>query len=365
MSVIDERLNDALASLKHRSHFNDCGAGRHNAEVLTRLRLRPAVIDTSSIIYRQMFAKAKEYCKLGDDTVVTHAVAIDSLRDMAEACMQFNAAPILCFDSKHNYRKDFYVDYKQGRRQSLKSAEEERVTGLFRQVSVVLRAVYAQAYSIQTFCLYGYESDDLVAALVLGLRQENDFAGDVVIVSNDHDLHQLVITGVYFADVQSGVLLTARDIAKHYIEPSLVVAAKTIGGCKSDNIKGLAQFGDKSVGQVIAGDFNSVTLTRARKTLEDVDGCLEIMERNRKLVELPLSLNADMPPLWLNDKMWSKKGIPDEVVDVLTAYGIPEKMYAYFGEVDRGRRMSPVPTCGYVKRDRKRDRKEVHNGEAD
>ena len=166
-------------------------------------------------------------------------------------------------------------------------------------------------------------------------------------------MHQLVIDGVYFADVQTGVLLTAKDIAKHYIEPGLVVAAKVIGGCKSDNIKGLAQFGDKSVGEALAGGFNAVTLTRARKTLEDVEGCLEVIQRNRQLIELPLHLSNGMPPLWLNDKVWPKKGIPDEIVDVLTAYGVPEKMYAYFGEIDKGRRMSPVPTCGYVKRSRK------------
>ncbi len=359
-------LNKRLKMVWDHQHFDDSGAGAHNADVLREDKVRPAFIDTSGIVYRQIFAKAKEYCKISDnDVVVAHAIAMDSLRDMADACRKFSSVPVLCFDSARNYRKEWYHDYKAGRRDSEKSPEEERCIGLFREVSQLLRKVYAKVYNIQTFTLNGYESDDIIAALVLGLKQSEDsgllvqppaYEGEVVIVSNDHDMHQLVLDRVYFADVRSGVLCSSTDILKHWkLMPEDVVPAKVIGGCASDNVKGIPQFGEKTVSQVVtARSFNAVTWVRAKQSLKDVDTILETIECNEALVRLPYKGDREgeepIPALWLTKGMWPLAGIPDGLSSEMSDLGIPEDMWAMFGEGNRDRRMSNVPSCVYSKR---------------
>ena len=346
-------LDITLRGLFEPLHYDDGGAGVHNAHVLRVRRTRPAFVDVSSIVYRLMFAKTKEYCKVSDDdNIVSHIIAVDSLKDIADACNQFRCSPVLCFDSSTNIRKTLYPKYKAGRDNRKIDEQQERITGLIGRVSLLLRQVYAVGYNIQCFLVHGYESDDVIASFVLGLKQldkaigEPAFDGDVVIISSDHDLHQLVFDKVHFADVRSGQLYSKKSIAKQWIAPDKVVAYKAIAGCTSDNIAGVPFFGDKTAKQVIdAMGFEGITFARALKVLENPQDVLEILRRNEQLIRLPLRLDAPMPSLWLSDKIWADVGVPSDMIDLLENMGIPESITPVFGESDMSISMSPIPMC--------------------
>ena len=86
--------------------FQDGGVGEENATVLNAALVRPIFIDTSCLLYRLAYAKADTYHKDAgdDDGLLAHMICTDVMRDVAEACNQFACAPVLCFDSKENFR---------------------------------------------------------------------------------------------------------------------------------------------------------------------------------------------------------------------------------------------------------------------
>lgn len=329
--------------------YDDHGAGAHNALVLKQAGLRPAFFDTSCLLYRLLYSKANDYCKCArdNDALLVHLICCDFIRDVSEACSQFGCAPVLCFDSKVSYRREQVYDKYKIRTASKRTESEERVFRNKNEVVHMLKMLYAPAYSIQTFCVHGYESDDLLASFVLGLKQtslmrEAVFNKPVVVVSNDHDIHQIVLDGVHFADVTTGVMATAEQIYRHTgVHPRDIVAYKTIGGCKSDTIPGVPQCGEKTVQEIISSrGYISVKLKRARESLQS-DDAIKILRRNLRLVRLPFEGNPPLPPLLLNKHIWPKAGVPDSIAERLNIeFGGGIRDIPSFSEI------TPPKTCG-------------------
>lgn len=356
-SVLDEILAP-------RPFYPDGGAGADNAAVLRAVRARPAFFDMSCLMYRLMYAKADDYCRKcgADDEKIAHHVAADVMLDVAEACRNFACAPVLAFDSDRSLRREqLYADYKGGRHQQKRSANEERVLGCKTEVKRLLRCVYAPGYKVQGFCVHGYESDDIIASFVLGLKQIPELAYPmmdvrcaydkiVVIVSSDHDLHQLVTDGVKFADVTSGVLCDAEDLEKHYkIACTDVVAAKCVGGCKSDNVGNVPSCGEKTVEEFLKQRNFEVTVKKARANLTSEEGAA-ILRRNLRLIRLPYEGEPAMPPLRLSATVWPSQGVPDTMAVLMDSYGVPRSAWPSFADITLPRAENAVPVCTYYKK---------------
>ena len=344
-----------------RPRYEDAGAGAHNAGVLAAARVRPAFVDTSCLMYRLMWAKAAYYVKrCGNDTSrIAHSVAADVMLDIAEFCRNFACAPVLAFDSSRSLRREeTYPQYKGNRGAQKKTEKEALVLSCKDEIRRLLRCVYGPGYRVQGFCVNGYESDDVIASFVLGLKQPKADVGDdtpvydkhIVIVSNDHDLHQLVGDGVTYADVTSGVLCSAEDLVRHYkLRPEEIVAAKCIGGCKSDNVGGVPGCGDKTVAEVIASRSFDVSVTKARRNLASEDGAV-VLRRNLRLIRLPYEGSPMLPQLKLSAKVWPSLGIPDEMAALMDSNGIPRSAWPSFADITLPRASSAVPMCSYNKK---------------
>lgn len=344
--------------------YKDGGAGSHNAAVLDAARVRPAFFDVSCMLYRLLYAKADWYCKKAEgygDEKLCHLVCIDLINDVADACRQFACAPVMAFDSKHSFRKELLLPtYKEGRREQKKTASVERVLNLRHTVLKMLREVYCTAYKIQFFCVYGYESDDVIAAFVLGLKQQPIF-GDppynksVVIVTSDHDLHQLLIDGVFLADVATGILCTGEQVAKHTkIKPEDVVLAKCVGGCASDAIKGVAWCGEKTVAEVLEKRNFDVKLKRAKNSLQSEEG-LATLYRNWQLIKLPFQPEGvefiePFPSLKLSKKTWPAACVPDVIRTIAGGMGIPETSLPMFSDITLPRPIGAIPVCEWKRK---------------
>jgi 5'-3' exonuclease len=308
-----------------------------------------------------MWAKADDYCKrCGADTGrIAHAVAADVMLDVAEACRNFACAPVMAFDSSRSLRREqLYADYKGNRGTQKKTEKEERVVGCKEEIKRLLRCVYAPGYNVQGYCVHGYESDDVIASFVLGLKQQTDGHVDgkpkydkpVVIVSNDHDLHQVVLEGVKWADVTTGVLCDADDIEKHTkIAIADVVAAKCVGGCKSDNVGNVPGCGEKTVAEFLANRSFNVSVPKARAALNS-DAGAEILRRNLRLVRLPYDGEPSMPPLLLSAKAWPKPGVPEDMAALMDSNGVPRSAWPSFADVTLPRAEGAVPVCAYNKK---------------
>lgn len=350
MSVLEELLAP-------RPHYADGGAGRHNAAILVASHVRPAFFDVSCLMYRLMYAKVDTYCKdCGyDDERLAHAVASDVISDIADACRNFACAPVLAFDSGMSLRKRLYTEYKGNRGAQKKTEKQERVLGCKEEVKRLLRRVYAPGYRLQGFCVHGYEGDDIIASFVLGLKQHDstvEMAYDkpVVIVSSDHDIHQVVADNVMFADVVSGVLCDAEALFNHNkIRCEDVVAAKCVGGCKSDNVGNVPGCGEVTVAEFLDKRSFDVTVPKARAALNSAMG-EEILRRNMKLVRLPYEGDPAMPPLRLSS-VWPKPGVPEEMAALMDGNGVPRSAWPAFADVTLPRAAGAVPVCEWKRKE--------------
>lgn len=342
--------------LAPRPPYRDGGAGSDNAAALRASRVRPAFFDVSCLMYRLMYAKVDTYCKdCGyDEARIAHAVAADVINDIADACRNFACAPVLAFDSGTSLRKRLYPGYKGNRGAQKRTEKQERVLGCKEEVKRLLRRVYAPGYRLQGFCVHGYEGDDIIASFVLGLKQDVSAVGvaydkPIVIVSSDHDVHQVVEGNVMFADVVSGVLCDAEALYKHNkIRCSDVVASKCVGGCKSDNVGNVPGCGEKTVAEFLDKRTFEVGVPKARAALNSAAG-EEILRRNMKLVRLPYEGDPAMPPLRLSN-VWPKPGVPEEMAALMDGHGVPRSAWPSFADVTLPRAAGAVPVCEWKRK---------------
>lgn len=145
---------------------------------------------------------------------------------------------VLCWDSKHSYRKMAYPGYK------LKKALPEKQLKVMEQMEKSipkLREWLERIGFINAICP-GYEADDLFAGYV---NKYPEF--DFLITTNDEDIYQLLSKKVlvYMLRKNPFVMTERGFIEKYNIEPRLWACVKAIGGCKSDNVPGVPGIGEK------------------------------------------------------------------------------------------------------------------------
>lgn len=146
------------------------------------------------------------------------------------------------FDSAEpTFRHQMYAEYKANRA----AMPDELAT----QMPYIFRV--CEALRIPIIQQPGYEADDLIGTMA---RQAVDQGLDVVIVSNDKDLCQLVNDHVIVikADQQTRIVLDARGVEQRLgVPPSQVVDVLALWGDSSDNIPGAPGIGEKGSVQII------------------------------------------------------------------------------------------------------------------
>ena len=203
----------------------------------------------------------------------------------------------ICFDSKHNKRKEIDKDYKGTRDKVLTQEDFDTIDSLY--------DIYAKIYSV--YRVDGYEADDLIASLV----KYTDNYDKVYVMSPDKDLIHLVSDKV--AMIRTNPYKQLRQIVdrssyEEFMEKSFSVQApynsillylSTVGDT-ADNIKGIKGFGKKAFNDLISSlsskgiDYSSLT---ERSSLEqfikdnfDSDKATEALES----LELVYPIYADI-----------------------------------------------------------------------
>lgn len=161
---------------------------------------------------------------------------------------------VICCDSRKSFRKELAPSYKANR-----APQEEP----FRyQEKLARQGLMADGFPLWT--IDGFEADDVIAsATVRALALD---AVDVVIVSADKDLLQLVGPRVSMKSVRDGSIVDeAGVVAKFGVRPDQVLDYLTLVGDASDNVKGVHGVGDK----------RASALLQAHHTLEAIYDGLE------------------------------------------------------------------------------------------
>jgi DNA polymerase-1 len=119
-----------------------------------------------------------------------------------------------------------------------------------------------RAFGVPCLELPGYEADDLIAAYACKVR---DAGGEVVIVSSDKDLMQLVGPQVSMLDTMKNLKIGPEQVVEKFgVPPEKVVDVQALCGDSVDNVPGAPGIGVKTAAQLINefGDLDSV-LARA------------------------------------------------------------------------------------------------------
>ena len=117
-----------------------------------------------------------------DDNMVRHMI-LNSLRMYRTRCSSEYGELVLCYDSKHYWRRDFFPQYKASRR-TKREKDGKNWDAIFECLNTI-KAEIKENLPYKFLEVYGAEADDIIASLVTEVAEE------VLILSGDKDFIQL------------------------------------------------------------------------------------------------------------------------------------------------------------------------------
>ncbi|MEE2691059.1 MAG: DNA polymerase I [Pseudomonadota bacterium] len=154
--------------------------------------------------------------------------------------------------SAKTFRNDLYPEYKAHR--------PEPPEDLVPQFPLVRDAT--RAFNVACIEMEGFEADDIIASYA---RHVEKLGGEVVIISSDKDLMQLVSDRVSLFDTMKNRRIgRAEVIEKFGVPPEKVIDVQSLAGDSVDNVPGVPGIGVKTAAQLIEeyGDLDEL-LARA------------------------------------------------------------------------------------------------------
>ena len=120
-----------------------------------------------------------------DEGMVRHMI-LNSLRMYRMRFKEEYGELILCFDSRHYWRRDHFPNYKAGRKKSREDSnlDWDAIFGCLNDIKQELKDYFPYKH----LEVYGAEADDIIATLCLELEYDN---GKTLILSGDKDFIQL------------------------------------------------------------------------------------------------------------------------------------------------------------------------------
>ena len=215
------------------------------------------LVDGSSFMFRAYFQSMnqdRKYNTRPGDGLPTGAVRLFTTKLMQfirdGACGIKPTHLAIIFDkTEQSFRKEIYADYKAHR--------PDPPSELVPQFRLMRDAV--RAFGLIPIEQDRYEADDIIATYAC---QASAAGAEVLIVSSDKDLMQVVRPGVTFYDFESGIpgkpgyrpeRRLDRDgvIEKFGVPPELVPDVQALIGDPTDNVPGVPGIGVKTASQLI------------------------------------------------------------------------------------------------------------------
>ncbi|SDB50609.1 DNA polymerase I [Bauldia litoralis] len=264
------------------------------------------LVDGSSFVFRAYFQSINQDAKYNfrSDGLPTGALRLFStklyqfVREGAVGIMPTHLA-ILFDKSEDTFRKEIYPDYKGTRR--------DPPDDLVPQFPLMREAV--SAFGLEPIEKAGFEADDLIATYAI----EAEKAGaDVLIISSDKDLMQMVTDKVLFYDFESGIKgrsghrperkLDIDGVIDYFgVPPDRVTDVQALIGDTSDNVPGVPGIGIKTASALIKeyGDLETL-LARAEeikqpKRRETLINFADQARMSKRLVTLDRHVDCETP----------------------------------------------------------------------
>lgn len=245
--------------------------------ILKRRGDRLIIIDSNYICYVQKFALSAGLSYKGGRTEIIYGF-LKTVLDIAERFETSDFA--FAWDSRHSKRRELYPEYKMHRveaKEELSEEEQEQDRIAYKQFDQLRRDVLPAIGFNNVFRKKGYESDDIMASIVYNENGNRK----CTIVSGDEDMYQcLGSCSIY--NVRKHETMTEKMFKRLYgITPAQWVNVKQIGGCTSDNVKGIKGIGQGRALSYVRGELKGKYL----ENIHNDNG--KVFLRNLPLVRLP------------------------------------------------------------------------------
>ena len=190
------------------------------------------LIDGSSYIFRAFFALPPLTNSSGLPTQAIYGFTTMTLKFLKTHRPEYMA--VVLDAGRETFRNQIYHDYKANR--------PEAPPDLIPQFPYIRKVL--EAMNVAALELEGFEADDLIATLSKHFSAQG---AEVVIVSGDKDLMQLVGKEVKLLDAAKGKWIGIEEIKEKFgVEPEKVVEVMGLMGDSIDNIPGVKGIGEKT-----------------------------------------------------------------------------------------------------------------------
>lgn len=206
------------------------------------------LVDGKNILYRSLYSKTDLSYK-GMKTSIYY-LFLNTIQSVANKCNASNT--IIMLDSGHSFRREIYPDYKK-KKNNLDPKILEQILQIKEEYPDFKKILKQLGFA--TYLRHGLEADDLIASYC---KTCNVFNEEIVILSGDEDLYQLLSNKVKIIDPKTKKVKNEKWFKKEYsIDPSLWSLVKAIGGCKSDNVIGVNGVAEKTAIKYLKDELKS------------------------------------------------------------------------------------------------------------
>ena len=213
---------------------------------------------------------------------------------------------VVAFDSPDKtFRHKIYPNYKANR-----DAPPEELSRQFPYFEPLVKA-----YGLSSIRRPGFEADDIIGTLAKKGQQKGL---DIVIVSGDKDMMQLISPHIYMLDTMKNKKFMDKEVVEKFgVQADKVVEVMGLMGDSSDHIPGVKGVGPKTAAELIR-KFGSIEALYKRIDEVEKKNVKEKLERDkenafmsRELVsidtEMDLEFNSDLMILGKIDSVKLKK----------------------------------------------------------
>ena len=120
------------------------------------------------------------------DTGIVRHMILNSLRMYRQNYFRDFGELVICYDSKNYWRREYFPEYKAGRRKSRETSSHDW-NDIFECLNAI-KSEIRENFPYKVLEVYGAEADDIIAALCGELEFDN---GKTLILSGDKDFIQL------------------------------------------------------------------------------------------------------------------------------------------------------------------------------
>ena len=178
-----------------------------------------------------------------------------------------------------------------------KAHRPEPPAELVPQFALIRDAV--RAFNVACIEQEGFEADDIIATYA---RHAADAGGEVVIVSSDKDLMQLIEPGVSMLDTMKNKSIGEPEVIEKFgVPPEKVVDVQALAGDSTDNVPGVPGIGVKTAAELIReyGDLETLLakapLIKQKMRRERLIEFADQARLSKRLVELDRNVPVERP----------------------------------------------------------------------